>query len=198
PRRPARAADPVAGAHRRGERRVRRPRQRPALPAAALSRGGDRGAHERGREPVGRGGGRRVSARGRLHPAEEGGGRPVSCRILIVEDNPANQLLAVAVLERDGFEVRIAESGPDALRAIGESRPDLVLMDIQLPEMDGLSLTRILKADPATATIPVVAMSAQAMASGCAGFIAKPIDTRVFADQLRGFLQQPAAAESAS
>jgi len=130
----------------------------------------------------------------------------VSCRILIVEDNPANQLLAVAVLERDGFEVRIAESGPDALRAIGESRPDLVLMDIQLPEMDGLSLTRILKADPATATIPVVAMSAhamvtdrdQAIASGCAGFIAKPIDTRVFADQLRGFLQQPAAAESAS
>lgn len=130
----------------------------------------------------------------------------MSCRILIVEDNPANQLLAVAVLERDGFEVRIAESGPDALRAIGESRPDLVLMDIQLPEMDGLSLTRILKADPATATIPVVAMSAhamvtdrdQAIASGCAGFIAKPIDTRVFADQLRGFLQQPAAAESAS
>ncbi len=130
----------------------------------------------------------------------------MSCRILLVEDNPANQLLAAAVLERDGFEVQIAESGLDALRAIAESRPDLVLMDIQLPEMDGLSLTRILKADPATATIPVVAMSAhamatdrdQAIASGCAGFIAKPIDTRVFGDQLRSFLQQPAAAESTS
>ena len=129
----------------------------------------------------------------------------MSGRILLVEDNPANQLLAAAVLERDGFEVRIAESAQDALNAIAESRPDLVLMDIQLPEMDGLTLTRLLKANPATAAIPVVAMSAhamvsdrdQALASGCAGFIPKPIDTRVFGEQLRGYLH-PAAAESVS
>jgi CheY-like chemotaxis protein len=124
-------------------------------------------------------------------------------RILLVEDNPANQLLASAVLERDGFVVDVADSAHDALRAVGRNLPDLILMDIQLPEMDGLALTRQLKADPATASIKVVAMTAHAMvgdkeealAAGCAGYISKPIDTRTLGDQVREFLQaQPAEA----
>ena len=117
-------------------------------------------------------------------------------RVLVVEDNAANQLLAASVLERDGFEVVVAESAQDALSAILRQKPDVILMDIQLPEVDGLSFTRRLKADPATASIKVVAMTAhamvgdreQALAAGCAGYIPKPIDTRTLAEQVRAFL----------
>ena len=117
-------------------------------------------------------------------------------RILLVEDNPANQLLASSVLERDGFEVVVAESAHDAEGAILRQKPDLILMDVQLPEMDGLSFTRRLKANPETASITVVAMTAHAMlgdredaiAAGCAGYISKPIDTRTLGEQVRGFL----------
>ena len=127
----------------------------------------------------------------------------MSGRILLVEDNPANQLLASAVLERDGFEVDVAESASEALRVVQAHMPDLILMDIQLPEMDGLSFTRQLKADPATASITVVAMTAHAMlgdkedaiAAGCAGYISKPIDTRTLGAQVRGFLT-PERAEA--
>jgi CheY-like chemotaxis protein len=122
-------------------------------------------------------------------------------RILLVEDNPANQMLASAVLERDGFEVVVAESAADVETAILRHMPDLILMDIQLPEMDGLTLTRRLKSDPATASITVVAMTAHAMvgdredaiAAGCAGYISKPIDTRTLGEEVRGFLQIEAA-----
>lgn len=117
-------------------------------------------------------------------------------RILVVEDNPANQLLAGAVLERDGFTVDLADSAASALQSLAEHRPDLILMDIQLPGEDGLALTRELKSRPATAQIPVVALSAhamaghrqEAMAAGCAGYITKPIDTRIFVHQVKAFL----------
>ena len=126
-------------------------------------------------------------------------------RILLVEDNPANQLLASSVLERDGFEVTVAESADEAEAAILRHRPDLILMDVQLPELDGLSFTRQLKADPATAAITVIAMTAHAMvgdkedaiAAGCAGYIAKPIDTRTLGEQVRGFLQAQTAEAGA-
>ena len=80
--------------------------------------------------------------------------------------------------------------------SIGDRRPDLILMDIQLPGMDGHSLTRRLKADPGTASIPVVALTAHALASdqqlsldaGCVGYITKPFDTRLLPDQVAGFL----------
>jgi CheY-like chemotaxis protein len=83
-------------------------------------------------------------------------------------------------------------------------RPDLILMDVQMPGQDGLSLTRQLKADPATVTIPIVALTAHAMdgdrelalAAGCSGYISKPIDTRTFGDQVRAFL--PAAGSLAT
>ncbi|TMF18769.1 MAG: response regulator [Chloroflexi bacterium] len=116
--------------------------------------------------------------------------------ILVVEDNEANQMLARAVLELEGYAVEVAGSAAEAFDVLGARRPDLILMDVQLPGEDGLSATRRLKADPATSPIPVVALTAHAMTgdrdlalnAGCAGYIAKPIDTRTFGAQVREFL----------
>ena len=116
--------------------------------------------------------------------------------ILLVEDNETNQMLTVAVLERDGYRVAVAGNADEALLRIAEARPDLVLMDIQLPGEDGLALTRRLKQDAATRSIPVIAMTAHAMhgdselaiEAGCSGYIAKPIDTRSLAEQVRKHL----------
>ena len=123
--------------------------------------------------------------------------------ILLVEDNETNQMLAMTVLQRDGYRVDVAGSSEEATLRLAAARPDLILMDLQLPGQDGLSLTRALKEDPATNSIPIVAMTAHAMlgdadealAAGCAGYIAKPIDTRVLGDQVRRYL---AASKSAS
>ena len=123
--------------------------------------------------------------------------------ILLVEDNETNQMLAMTVLQRDGYRVDVAGSSEEAALRLAAARPDLILMDLQLPGQDGLSLTRALKEDPATNSIPIVAMTAHAMlgdadealAAGCAGYIAKPIDTRVLGDQVRRYL---AASKTAS
>jgi two-component system, cell cycle response regulator DivK len=104
--------------------------------------------------------------------------------ILIVEDNPANLKLALTVLEHASYEVLHADNAADGIATARRCRPDLILMDIQLPGMDGMAATRLLKADPATAGIPVVALTAFAMkgdeerilAAGCDGYIAKPFD----------------------
>jgi CheY-like chemotaxis protein len=109
--------------------------------------------------------------------------------ILIVDDSPINLKLARVLLAAAGHEVRTAADAREALEALKGWRPALILMDIQLPGMDGLSLTRQLKHDPATRDIVVVALTAYAMkgddekafASGCAGYITKPLDTRTFA-----------------
>jgi CheY-like chemotaxis protein len=116
--------------------------------------------------------------------------------ILVVDDNDAGLLLACSVLELDGFRVDSAGSAQEVLECLKEHRPDLILMDVQLPGQDGLSLTRQLKADPATAAIPIVALTAHAMAgdqelafaAGCSGYISKPIDTRTFGAEVRTFL----------
>lgn len=116
--------------------------------------------------------------------------------ILIVEDNEANQLLASAVLEREGYRVEVASTSDEALNRLARKAPDLILMDVQLPGLDGLSLTRLLKADERTASIPVVALTALAMLgdrertidAGCAGYISKPINTRTFAAEVRQYL----------
>jgi CheY-like chemotaxis protein len=116
--------------------------------------------------------------------------------ILVVEDNEANQLLVQAVLELEGYRVELAGSAPEALDQLRASAPDLILMDIQLPGEDGLALTRQLKANPTTAAIPVVALTAHAMSgdrdlalkAGCVGYIAKPIDTRTFGAEVRQYL----------
>jgi CheY-like chemotaxis protein len=116
--------------------------------------------------------------------------------ILVVEDNLSNQLLTSSVLELEGYQVELAESSVEALERVAARRPDLILMDVQLPGMDGLSLTKILKATRETADIPIVALTAnamsgdgeQALTAGCVGYISKPFDTRTFGDQVRGFL----------
>jgi CheY-like chemotaxis protein len=117
-------------------------------------------------------------------------------RVLVVEDNAVNLELMVALLEQEGCEVLVAETADVALRLARTARPDLILMDVQLPGMTGYEATRHLKADPTTAAIPVVALTAQAMrgdedraaVAGCAAFLTKPLDGRAFRDVLHRFL----------
>jgi two-component system, cell cycle response regulator DivK len=116
--------------------------------------------------------------------------------VLLVEDNETNQMLTTAVLLRDGYRVQAASTAEEARALIGSERPDIILMDLQLPGQDGLAFTRALKDDPLTAGIPVVAMTAHvmvgdeaaALAAGCAGYIAKPIDTRTLSGDVRRYL----------
>jgi CheY-like chemotaxis protein len=117
--------------------------------------------------------------------------------VLVVEDNPVNLELVEAVLDREGYEVISAASAEEALKRLERLRPDLVLLDIQLPGLDGLGLTRLLKANPATVEIPVVALSAHArledrqaaLEAGCVEYISKPIDTRALPAQLAAVLR---------
>ena len=116
--------------------------------------------------------------------------------ILLVEDNETNQMLTVAVLQRDGYRVAVAGNADEAREQIESEIPHLILMDIQLPGEDGLALTRDLKRDPATSSIPIVAITAHAMRgdaesaveAGCSGYIAKPFDTRALAEEVRKHL----------
>ena len=104
--------------------------------------------------------------------------------ILIIDDNAQNLKLARVVLASEGFDVRTAANAEDALQLLRTVTPRLILMDIQLPGMDGLELTRRLKADPETRAICVIALTAYAMkgddekafAAGCDAYITKPID----------------------
>lgn len=115
--------------------------------------------------------------------------------ILVVDDNPMNLKLACVVLETEGYEVRHAVDAEQALSQLAAWRPGLILMDIQLPGMDGLELTRRLKADPVTSGIVILAITAYAMkgdeqralAAGCDGYITKPIDTRTLPGIVAGY-----------
>ncbi|MDP1822219.1 MAG: response regulator [Archangium sp.] len=117
--------------------------------------------------------------------------------VLVVDDNPANLKLVAFLLSARGYEVRTAGSAEEALAAIAERAPRLVLMDVQLPGTDGLTLTRRLKADPATASLIIVALTAYAMrgdeqkalAAGCDGYLTKPIDTRTFPDRIAAYFE---------
>jgi len=117
-------------------------------------------------------------------------------KILIVEDNLMNMELATDLLEASGYiviQAGVAEKGIELARA---ELPDLILMDISLPGMDGLEATGVLKQDPATKDINVVVLTAHAMkgdeekalAAGCAGYITKPIDTRAFSKTVARFI----------
>lgn len=120
-------------------------------------------------------------------------------RILIVEDNAANMKLAAFILEKNGHQIIQATDAETGLRAAREQKPDLILMDVQLPGMDGLAATGVLKADPATRAIPVLALTAMAMrgdeervrAAGCDGYIAKPINYKTFLAELQRVLTRP-------
>lgn len=107
-------------------------------------------------------------------------------RVLIVDDNPTNLKLVAYLVRANGYEVDTAGDANAAIAAIGAHRPALILMDLQLPGVDGLELTRRLKADPATKDIKIIAVTAYAMKgdeekaleAGCDDYVTKPIDTR--------------------
>ena len=119
-------------------------------------------------------------------------------KVLIVEDNPVNLRLAQFLLEKRGFIVRKAGSGPECLAAMTEELPDIVLMDIQLPGEDGLAVTRKIRSDPRMARVVIVALTAHAMAgdrekilgAGCDGYIPKPVDPQGLASEVARYLQQ--------
>lgn len=113
-------------------------------------------------------------------------------RILIVDDNATNLKLVAYLMKANGYTVDTALDAESAIEAIRQHRPDVILMDIQLPGIDGLELTRRLKADPATRDIVIVAVTAYAMkgdqakaqAAGCDDYITKPIDTRALPETI--------------
>jgi len=116
--------------------------------------------------------------------------------ILVVEDNERNLKLLRDVLEYAGYDVRVARTAEDGITSAVSEPPDLVLMDLQLPGIDGMEALRRLRESPRTADVPVVAVTAQAMkqdreralAAGFNGYVEKPISVRAFTDQVRGFL----------
>jgi CheY-like chemotaxis protein len=115
---------------------------------------------------------------------------------MIVDDNLTNLKLASELLEIEGFEVCRCVDAESAMKALDQFRPDLILMDLALPGIDGLQLTRSLKAEEKTKSIKIVALTASAMkgdkerilSAGCDGYIAKPIDTRKFKEQVTQYL----------
>jgi len=121
--------------------------------------------------------------------------------IVVVEDSELSMELVSDLLELAGYRVVQAVTAEAGIAAAIEQRPDLILMDVALPHMDGMEAARRLRRDPRTAAIPVVALSAQAMErdrlraieAGCCGIITKPIDTRTFAATVAGFFGGGAA-----
>jgi two-component system, cell cycle response regulator DivK len=121
---------------------------------------------------------------------------PMSKRILIVEDNDLNMKLLHDLLEAKGYATLQTKDGREALKLARQHRPDLILMDIQLPEVSGLEVTRWIKADDDLTTIPIIAVTAFAMKGdeekiregGCEAYIAKPISVTNFLQTVRRFL----------
>ncbi len=117
-------------------------------------------------------------------------------KILIVDDNRDSRELVIKILKNRGYILSEAVDGEEALRKVAAERPDLILMDISLPKIDGHEVTRTLKSQAEYKDIPVIALTAhamkgdkeKAMAAGCAGYITKPINVREFAGLIEGFL----------
>ncbi len=123
-----------------------------------------------------------------------------SPRILYIEDNPENRLLVRRILQAEGYTVVEAVDGPSGLEAAASSPPDLILLDINLPEMDGYELVGKLRKIPGLATTPIIALTAYALkgdrerilAAGCDGYIQKPIDVDSLPVQVASFLKKQA------
>ena len=117
--------------------------------------------------------------------------------ILLVEDNAVNRRLAGFLLRSQGYQVSEATTAQEAFDCLKNERPDLIVMDIQLPGMDGLEITKELKDQPATAGIPVIAVTSYAMkgdrekalAAGCSGYVTKPIDKTIFLAEISRHLK---------
>lgn len=124
----------------------------------------------------------------------------MKARILLIEDNVQNRYLARFLLEQGGHEVYLAHSGPEGLAVAADLRPDLILLDIQLPGMDGYAVARALKGDPQLQSIPIVAVTSFAMPgdrekcleAGANGYLEKPIDPETFVAEVERYLPPPA------
>ncbi len=124
--------------------------------------------------------------------------------VLLIEDNPQNRYLVTYLLEQRGYDVIQAESGRLGIELAGQVRPDLILLDIQLPLMDGYAVARVLKGDAQLRSIPIIAVTSyamvgdreKAMAAGCNGYLEKPINPETFVSEIERFL--PAAGKEAA
>ncbi len=127
-------------------------------------------------------------------------------KILLVEDNEMNRDILGRRLTRQGFTVCFAVDGPSGVKMAATEMPDLILMDVALGDMDGWEATRLIKADPQTAAIPIIALTAHALASdretsvkvGCSEFDTKPVDLPRLLGKISHCLAQPAAATGTS
>ncbi len=117
-------------------------------------------------------------------------------QIFVVEDNPDNRTLIVDILQASDYEVFMAPNGVECLRVLQTKRPDLILMDLSLPKLDGWEATRRIKSNPKLADIPIIALTANAMLgdrekaleAGCDDYISKPVDLRELTSKLHHFL----------
>lgn len=124
--------------------------------------------------------------------------------IVVVDDNPANLRLLKMFLSKEGYDVRTATDGPEVIPLVESVRPKLILMDIHLPTLDGLEVTRQLKADEATRRIPVLAVTAYAMKgddekaleAGCDGYITKPIQMNELLEKIERMIASNATLGS--
>lgn len=113
-------------------------------------------------------------------------------KVLLVEDNHMNMVLVKEILTMNGYEIIEAESGTDAIKSLAAERPDIILMDLHLPGMDGITATRIIKSDERNKAIPVLALTASAMRGeedkilrqGFDGYVAKPIEIKKLLDAI--------------
>jgi CheY-like chemotaxis protein len=128
----------------------------------------------------------------------------VSRQILVIEDNEQNLYLVKFILEKHGYVVLAAQDGPEGIDKATSMRPDLILLDVQLPGMDGYAVARRLKSNPDFAKTPIVAVTSYAMPgdrekaleSGCTGYIEKPINPDTFMTQVEEYLLTAARKEA--
>jgi len=117
-------------------------------------------------------------------------------KILVIEDNEQNLYLMTFILENNGYEVVQARDGRKGIESAGRDKPALILLDIQLPDIDGYAVARELKSNPALADVPIVAVTSYAMAgdrekcldAGCVGYITKPINPETFVAEMEKYL----------
>jgi two-component system, cell cycle response regulator DivK len=127
----------------------------------------------------------------------------MSHTILVIEDNEQNLYLATFLLEHKGYQVTPARSGPDGIELANRIQPALIVLDIQLPKMDGYAVARQLRQNPALQKVPIVAVTSFAMvgdrerslAAGCTGYIEKPINPDTFLKEIEVYLKTPPASE---
>jgi two-component system, cell cycle response regulator DivK len=121
----------------------------------------------------------------------------MNVKILLIEDNEQNRYLTTFLLDKHGYQVIAASSGESGIELARQSLPRLILLDIQLPAMDGYSVARELRRDPLLADIPIVAVTSyamsgdreKAMAAGCIGYIEKPINPETFVSEVERYLE---------